>query len=118
MKKTIYFESEHYRCNCANSPTKESIGNSWECIGCNQYINIYAEESGERCVFIRKLAKDLVKGDLVWFESLKIDEFHEVLGINPLNSKADIGKLGIGLKGYGQKKAKPEDIISCRIGTW
>lgn len=118
MKKAIYFENERYECNCVNHPTKESIGNSWICNDCNEYINIYAEESGERCVFIRKLAKDIAVGDLVWFESLKFDEFHQVLGVNELTSKADIGKLGIGLKGYGQLKVKPEDIIPCRIGAW
>ncbi|MCL6359356.1 hypothetical protein [Pectobacterium polaris] len=118
MTSSTYFEIEHYECNCTNGPTEESIENSCLCTDCNEHIRIYAEESGERCVFIRKMAKDIVNGDLVWLENQKINEYHEVLGVNTLNSKADVGKLGLGLKGYGQKKVTPEDIIICRIGAW
>lgn len=118
MRKAIYFKSEIYECGCGIELTKELIGNIWLCPKCNEYIKIYEQESGKQCTFIRKQAKDIVAGDLVWIETIDIDEFYKVVGVTEFTVKGGKAKLGIGLQGYGQIKANHEDIIACRIGVW
>ncbi|EKU4727109.1 MULTISPECIES: hypothetical protein [Citrobacter] len=114
-----FFESERYECHCNNKELKrEDVENSWLCPDCNDHVYIYASDGENKGVFIRKRGSEIVKGDLVRPDGFSLNEHFQVLGVTPLTSKANNGKLGLGLKGYRQTPVNPDDFISCRIGAW
>lgn len=121
MKKARvnFFESEKYECPCNDKDYKrEEVENNWLCPDCDGYVYIYASDTEERGVFIRKKGSKVVVGDLVRPDGFKINESYEVLGVKILTTKADNGKIGLGLKQYRQIAVNPEDFIACRIGGW
>ena len=82
---------------------------------CGEYIFVYAEdeETNTKIVIIRKRASEVEAGDLVYLHGQLTEKPYQVLGVNDLG-----GKLGIGLKGYGQLKVSPDDPVNCGWGTW
>lgn len=116
-----FFQNETYRCSCSNNDLskQKAISKGWFCFECNEYIRIYAEDNGEKAVFVRAQARDIVENDLVCPDSMSINTFYKVLGVNNLTSKRYNGKLGIGLESYRQIIVEPDYIINCRIGgSW
>ena len=121
MKKArvSFFESEIYSCPCSDNEYKrEEVEGSWLCPSCNEHIYIYASSSEERGVFLRKKGSEIVAGDLVRPDGFGVNENYEVLGVKELTTKADKGKVGLGLKQYRQIAVNPDDYIACRIGGW
>lgn len=115
-----YFENESYRCNhCGNDKINiNEAQDTWRCSDCENYIYIYASDDGGRGVFIRKKASEIERGDWVRPDHFELSQHYLVLGVNKMTTKANNGKLGIGLKEYRQIIVSPEDIISCRVGGW
>ncbi len=121
MKKARvnFFENEKYRCpSSSNEYKREDVENSWLCPDCGEHVYIYASSSEDRGVFIRKKGSEIVEGDLVRPDGFGINDNYEVLGVKKLTTKADNGKVGLGLKQYRQIAVNPQDFIACRIGGW
>lgn len=108
---------ERYEClDCESEFEDEKVSDTWKCPNCGDYIGVYAEDerTGTRIVLIRKPANEVKTGDRVHLHGMLTGESYSVLGVSKLNN----GKLGIGLKGYGQYKIAPNDPVNCRIGSW
>jgi len=108
---------ERYECpSCERDFEDQEVRNTWKCPNCGGYIWVYAEdeEAGIRIVLIRKPANEVATEDQVHLPGMLNGEPYSVLGVSELSN----GKLGIGLKGYGQYKVLPDDPVNCRMGSW
>lgn len=117
MEAVNRLPKERYECSiCESEFEDENVRSTWKCPNCGSYIWVYAEDEGTvtRIVLIRKPAKEVEAGDLVHLPGMLTSECYSVLGVSELSN----GKLGIGLKGYGQYKLLPDEPVNCRIGSW
>lgn len=108
---------EHFVCwFCEEDRTDAKVRSTWKCPKCQNHVHIHAEdpETGTKITLIRKRGDEVEAGDLVHLPGQLAKDCHEVLGVSKVK-----GKIGIGLKGYGQYRVQPGEAVNCRIGgSW
>jgi DNA-directed RNA polymerase subunit RPC12/RpoP len=108
---------ETYVCvACEKEYADAEVRHTWRCPECDAYIYVHAvgvDSPDDHIAIVRKRASEVERGDLVLLPGQLDGEAYVVLGISEAQ-----GKLGIGLKNYGQYKVSPDEPMNCRVGAW
>lgn len=108
--------NESFRCDtCEVDHVLEDVKHDWKCPTCREYIQVLAAnaDGSERLVIVRKRASELKVGDLLLMPGNLDGKSYQVLGVTPIK-----GRLGIGLRGWGQYKIDADEPVNCRVGAW